>query len=89
MAAAVMPPNPPGGNDGNPPWKGGPPNKGGYVDDDDDDFEDVDEEDFWLRECKRCKKYAYLRKGGCANPDCVSWFHFWGGCIFLVFEVNE
>ena len=88
MAAAVMPPNPPGGNDGNPPWKGGPPDKGGYVDDD-DDFEDEDEEDFWLRKCKRCKKYACLRKKACANPECVSWFHFWGGCIFLVFEVNE
>lgn len=32
-----------------------------------------------LRTCKKCKHKSYLRKGGCANPECVSRF------IYLIF----
>ena len=26
----------------------------------------------FLRKCNKCRKVAYLRKNGCANPDCVT-----------------
>lgn len=32
----------------------------------------VEPQDF-LRKCLKCGKVAYLRKNGCANPDCVTW----------------
>lgn len=33
--------------------------------------DDEDEQEEYLRWCSFCKRKAYLRKGGCANQNCV------------------
>ena len=73
MAAAVAGAGGTGGGAGGgdrPPWRnvGLPPPPAG-------DGEDEEEElsKFSRRLCKKCNKVEYLRKGGCANPACVSW----------------
>lgn len=84
MAAAIPPAGGPGG-DGMPPWKGRDGGDGYDSPVVDDDFEEMDEEEFWLRYCYRCKRYAYLRKGGCANPLCDTCLHYiWVDVSFLV-----
>jgi hypothetical protein len=32
--------------------------------------------DQFLRECQACHRHGYLRKGGCANPDCKLYYMF-------------
>ena len=53
--------------------------KGGFKRFEEDDFEDdwissSEDENPFVRQCKKCGKHAYLRKGVCANPSCRKWF---------------
>ena len=73
-----------GGGGGLPPWRVFDGLEEVFINEEDfDEEEDSEQEEEWadyqhhskappgLRKCKRCKYYTYLRKGGCANPECV------------------
>ena len=73
-----------GGGGGLPPWRIFDGLEEVFINEEDfDEMEDSEQEEEWadyqhrskappgLRWCKKCKYYTYLRKGGCANPECV------------------
>ena len=44
-----------------------------YVPDDGEE-ESSDEDNSFVRRCKKCNRNSYLRKRACANPECTLWF---------------
>lgn len=65
-----------GGGDGG-GWDGGnwsrkfPPEDPDIIDLQEEEEEEDAQDDRFLRYCEKCKKHGYLRKHGCANPECV------------------
>ena len=60
-----------GGDDGG--GKEGREKKGGGRDEGEDDSDPESEEEAWLRKCRACRRWSYIRKNVCMNPECGLW----------------